>query len=101
MDIDKLTALLAAIAATIGAVATLITNIRVNIIRNEVSHNHGSSLKDAVARIEGNQKGLISTTNLLVKDVSSLGHQIGEIRESANVAHEDYAARLRRLEENS
>lgn len=98
MEAKEIATLLTAIAAVIGAVGALINAAKMNSVKKEVSHNHGSSMKDAVIRIEERQKSLIRANKALSKEVSSLGHQIGEIRTDANVAHEDYAARLRRLE---
>lgn len=60
-------------------------------IKAEFLPNHGSSFKDALTRIE--------------KEVSSLGHQIGESRRDSSNAHEllgnqvnDLARRVTRLE---
>lgn len=39
---------------------------------SELSHNHGSSTKDAIARIEKRQ-------DTAEKQISGLGHQIGEL----------------------
>lgn len=101
MTLKDVNDFIAALALLTGAVGAIVNGIRINGVRKEVSHNHGSSMKDAITRIERNQTGLMKSNELLVKDVSSLGHQIGELRESANVVHADYAARLRRLEEKT
>lgn len=100
MTPEHLTGLAGLVAALATLIGTVVNAVRVDRVQKEVSHNHGSSLKDAVTRIEERQKGLIKNGELMAKEISSLGHQIGEIRESANVVHEDYAARLRRLEES-
>lgn len=98
MDVKDIATLVTAIAALVGAFGALVNAVRTNHIKKEFSHNHGSSMKDAITRIESRQKGLIKTTELLANGMKSLGHQVGEIRNDANIAHEDYAARLRRLE---
>lgn len=60
-------------------------------IKAEFMPNHGSSFKDALTRIE--------------KDISSLGHQVGEIRRDAATTHDilgnqvnDLARRIGKIE---
>lgn len=67
-------------------------------IRNvaaQMKPNHGSSLRDAVDRIEKNLDNL----NDRYDDLNSrLGHETGEIKAAALQAHDDLAARIRHLE---
>lgn len=99
------TELLGAVAAFISALGVFLTGagtlynyVAIKRVKAEVTHNHGSSLKDAVDRIERRQSSLIEKTEGLTENVKSLGHQIGEIRETDNVTHTDITARLRALE---
>lgn len=78
---------LAEIGGLAGLAALITALVQLRHIRRdaktsavELTHNHGSSMKDAVARIEGS--------------VKSLGHQVGEIRRDAAITHELLAHRL-------
>lgn len=53
-------------------------------IRHELNPNHGSSIRDQI--------------DLLVKMVSSQGHQIGEIRRDAASIHDRHDRQLERIE---
>lgn len=98
MTIPELATLITAVGSLVGAIGAVYNGKRINVVKKEVLPNHGTSLNDAVNRIEVRQAGLIATTDSLAKDVGSLGHQIGEIRQTDNVIHADLAARLRALE---
>ena len=64
-----------------AGLAALIGNfIQLRSVHKEVTPNHGSSMNDAVHRIE--------------KMVDSLGHQIGEVRRDAATMHDMIGARL-------
>lgn len=86
---------IAALVTSIGAfVASLISARRAGKAENassiaaaEVSHNHGGTLKDAIARIE-------LATRHISEVQRSQGHQIGEIRRDKVQAHEFMADRL-------
>lgn len=63
-----------------------------NVIKDEVSPNHGSSMKDSLMRIE--------------RQLNSQGHQIGEIRKDSAIVHDifgnqiaDLSKRILRLED--
>ncbi|EEH64399.1 hypothetical protein HMPREF0044_0136 [Gleimia coleocanis DSM 15436] len=98
MTLEHLPGLLTALATLITAIGTLRNHTSIKSVKAEVSHNHGSSMKDAISRIEKRQTGLRASTRAMRKELSSLGHQIGEIKSAANVTHQDHAARLRALE---
>lgn len=98
---------LAGLAAVITAVATLRrsetrhaqaradSEARWITITSELEPNHGSSLRDAVDRIEHSVDSLREDHTDLAR---RLGHQIGEIRRAMDREHGDYDARLRTLE---
>lgn len=93
MNISDLIASIAAVITSFGSfIAAVIAARKASTAANEVTPNHGGSLKDVVTRIE--------------KMVRSQGHQIGEIRRDASVTHDqlgedidDVRHRLRRLED--
>lgn len=61
----------------------------------ELQPNHGSSLRDAVSRIETSVDALSEGQADLAR---RLGHEIGEVRRAMDREHADYDARLRTLE---
>lgn len=92
--IETLTSLggLAGLAAFITSAAGLIET------RRRLRPNHGSSISDAVSRIEAAQ----TQQGKDIRDLRSfVGHQIGEIRRDANREHADYDTRIRHLEEHT
>ena len=66
--------------------------------REQLETNHGSSLRDAVNRIERMQKEQDRRFDLLLDQVKSLGHQVGDYRREQAIAAEDLHARKRNLE---
>ena len=88
-------ALLSAVAALVAATASWRTNGKV---RSELTHNHGSSMKDALARIEVRQTKIAQAQDSHEELSRSMGHQIGEIRDDARQIHADHSAPIRNLE---
>ena len=101
------------VAAITAALGVLVQNWRTNrrtraaveTVEAEVSPNHGSSMRDSVARTETTTLDTLDTLRSVRatldghgKLISSLGHQLGELRDDARQIHEDHAARLRALE---
>lgn len=68
-------------------------------VTRELSHNHGSSLKDAVARIETEIAGQARLIEAIDDKVDAVGHQVGEIRADAHAAHQHYDSELAGLRE--
>ena len=89
------TALISAVAALVAATASWRTGGKV---RRELSANHGSSMKDALARIESRQAAIAQVQHSYEELSRSMGHQIGEIRDDAREIHADHSARIRNLE---
>ena len=82
-----------------GGFAAFITAIAGVVKIKRVEHsNHGSSLRDAVNRIERMQKEQDRRFDLLLDQVKSLGHQVGDYRREQAIAAEDLHARMRNLE---
>lgn len=86
----------------IGAVVTAAVTARKNrgdvkAIRAEVSPNHGSSLLDAVRRIESSLDDLRREHTALDR---RLGHEIGEIKADMRAVGDDQSKRLARLEDH-
>lgn len=72
------------IAAIIAAIASMISAVRAGKAADQLKPDHGNSVKDVVEQIDDK--------------VSSVGHQVGEIRADATVWHSDFANRIRQLE---
>lgn len=66
-------------------------------VRAELEPNHGSSLKDAVTRIE---KNLTTLSDRVESLDHRLGHEIGDMRRAADTTNADLAARIRHLEQH-
>lgn len=64
-------------------------------IEAQMRPNHGTSLRDAIDRIEHGLDDLRDSHQDLTR---RLGHEIGELRRTADREHADYDARLRHLE---
>ena len=60
----------------------------------EMVPDHGTSLRDAVDRIEAGMDDLREEHRDLGR---RLGHELGEVRRSTDLAHADLTARVRRL----
>lgn len=103
-------------AALITSAATLVQTRRIHA---RVSPNHGSSISDATARIEGalaahgdaihrieTEQTKASADVLiarhavegLAREVKGMGHEIGDLRSTRDREHADYDKRIRRLE---
>lgn len=99
---------LAGLAAVITSLATLrrtenqhakrraVDDARWLTVSTELQPNHGSSLRDAVARIEHSVDALREDHTDLSRRI---GHEMGDIRRSSDAIHTDLAARVRHLEE--
>ena len=101
------------VAAILTALGVLVQNWRTNrktkhalrTVEAEVTPNHGGSLRDAVVRTETKTAEGASTLVLVLDSISSLGHQVGEIRAEINTSraedlavHQDLSQRLHRIE---
>lgn len=87
---------LAGIAAVITAIMTgRRRDDDVKAVRAQVEPNHGSSLADAIRRIETGQDALREDLGDLSR---RLGHEIGEVRRDLADARRDHDERLRALE---
>lgn len=64
-------------------------------VTSELEPNHGSSLRDAVDRIEHAVDELREDHTDLAR---RLGHELGEIRRTMDREHGDYDSRIRALE---
>lgn len=64
----------------------------------QMQPNHGSSLRDAIDRIERSQQATAERVTALDH---RLGHEMGEIRRAMDREHSDYDHRLRALEEHT
>ena len=88
----------------LGGLAAVITAWRtgrrqaddVTTIRAAIEPDHGTSLADAVHRIETDLGALRPD---LADLRSALGHEVGEIRRAYDHTHADHATRIRRLED--
>lgn len=80
---------LAGLGALITSTASLVET------RRRLRPNHGSSVADAITRIETMQ---IQQGKDLRSLRSFVGHEIGEIRRDAHREHADYDTRIRHLE---
>lgn len=80
----------------LGGLGALITSTAGLIeTRRRLRPNHGSSVADAVARIETAQ----AKQGDDLRDLRAfVGHEIGEVRRDASREHADYDERLRALE---
>lgn len=95
--------------ALIASLASLVHARRASV---QMQPNHGSSLRDQTTRIERSLERLSQTTQDVDKRlariestaeahgelISSLGHQIGELRADARQVHLEHAQRLDQLE---
>lgn len=89
---------MAGLAAIVTALGTLRRQEKgMAAVRAELEPNHGSSMKDAMGRIE---KQLYTLSDRVESLDHRLGHEIGDMRRSADTAHADLAARIRHLEQN-
>lgn len=79
--------------AGLAAVLAVVWPIR--HVSAQMKPNHGSSLRDAVDRIEKNLDNLTARHDDLA---SRLGHEVGELKSDSRAAHDDLAARIRHLE---
>lgn len=96
-------AMIASAAAVLGALAKLlacVAEVRRSLARitasttatvAEVSPNHGGSMRDAISRIETGQA-------YHAEMIKSLGHQIGEMHDQADLVHRSHEVRLRQVE---
>lgn len=85
------TALGGAIAAVRAARSSEATRLK---LKHEMAPNSGSSLKDAVNRIEATVNQQREVIKLIDDKVDSVGHQVGEIKRDALAAHQRYDAEL-------
>lgn len=94
--------LLVGVAALITAVGSFIASIisarKAWKAVDELSPNHGGSVKDAVNRTEVNIQTLEKNIQHLDDAVKSVGHQIGEMRRDNAVAREGMQAGLESLD---
>lgn len=103
--IVSLTPLITALAALVGAVAQGI-KIRAEIrslrgkVQYEMGPNHGSSLRDAINRIEESQKQAMKTVRGMSRDIGRLADADQNIQEIADHAHESLNKRIERVENN-
>ncbi|MDD7465478.1 MAG: hypothetical protein PUK59_04505 [Actinomycetaceae bacterium] len=112
MNLTELAALLGALNLA-GIIASLGAWHKSSQSSAELSHNHGGSVKDAISRIEAEQKKqneklekqsiMIEHQNEMAK---SFGHQLGEINSNAAIQHKTFSdmatgldARIRTLEQ--
>lgn len=112
---DTLTALsdlggLAGLAAVLTALGTLRRaehhhaqrraddNARWQTVTAELRPNHGSSLRDAVSRIEHAQQVQGEYLASLRQQVASIGQRVDDIAHTMDRDHADYGARIRALE---
>lgn len=87
---------LAGLAAVIAAILSgRRQDADVRAVRAQVEPNHGSSLADAIRRIETGQDALREDLGDLSR---RLGHEIGEVRRDLADARRDHDERLRALE---
>lgn len=63
-------------------------------LKHEMAPNSGTSLKDAVNRIESLVNQQREVVKLIDDKVDSVGHQVGEIKRDALAAHQRYDAEL-------
>lgn len=96
--------------ALIASVAGLVHARRASV---QMQPNHGSSMRDQTTRIERTLEDvsgtmhevstrlarLEATADAHSELISSLGHQIGELRDDARQTHAEHARRIDRLEQ--
>lgn len=103
--IVSITALIAAIASCIGAIvqgAKIRAEVRslTGKVRYEMGPNHGSTLRDAVNRIEESQKQTEKTVRGMSRDIGRLADADQNIQESADHTHESLGKRIQRIEDS-
>ena len=103
--IVAITALIAAIASCIGAIvqgAKTRAEVRslTGKVRYEMGSNHGSTLRDAVNRIEESQKQTEKTVRGMSRDIGRLADADQNIQEIADHAHESLGKRIQRVEDS-
>lgn len=109
MSVDQLLLALGSLIAGIGTfVAALGAWRKSKKAADELSPNHGGSLKDSVSRIEATLAQLGAMVQHQGQIQRSQGHQIGEIRRDSAHTHDllteglkEAHRRIRRLEDDS
>lgn len=88
-DLGGLATLITAIGGATAAVrASKTAEATRQRVRKEMTPNHGSSLRDAVDRIERKVDQHTEIIHLIDDKVDSVGHQIGEVKSDERAAHE-------------
>lgn len=111
VTLDQLDDIIMAVAALATALGALIASLvqgaktRADIgslhrkVQRKMDTDHGTSLRDAVNRIEAAQTAQGRALRGMAKDVGRLADADYQLRESADRAHESLAARISRIED--
>lgn len=89
---------LGGLGATLTALASLITAVKVKRDTRLLLPDHGNSVADKINRIEKNVEVLTATVQGLDERTKSIGHQVGEIRRDLSDSASDHDRRLDRLD---
>ncbi|WP_172120205.1 hypothetical protein [Actinomyces faecalis] len=97
---------MAGLAALLGALATLrrrdaryaVLAEDVTAVRAQVEHNHGSSIKDAITRIESPQSVMLRDLTDSCQDLAALHRDLGATRQDLSDARRDHDERLHVVE---